>query len=91
MSLRSTVADNLGYALVGGPSIAFLAFAVSGYAYGLGVGLVVAAVVYTAGWALALRQSNGEREPDASPGADEDDARTLREEEARKAEYHGDF
>ena len=75
-SASRAVSENPGYALLGGPMLAVLFYAVGTYLFATGFGLALAFVVYVLGWALVLRSSD--EEEGGSPESD-DDGRTRRE------------
>jgi hypothetical protein len=82
MEPRRALADNLAYALLGGPALALLAFAAGAYIHGVAAGLALAALVYGTGWVLAVRESEAGTESG-------DDSQRERELEAEKSGYGG--
>jgi hypothetical protein len=89
MTTRRVVAENLGYALLGGPVLALASALVGTYLFGTVPGIGCAIAVYSLGWALTIRQSERET-PESVP--DSDDERTRREKElqAEKGSFGGD-
>jgi hypothetical protein len=87
VTIRRLVAENLGYALLGGPVLAIASFLVGSSLLGTPLGVGCAVAVYGLGWTLAARRSERRTEPPT----DSDDERTRRENEleAEKGSFGG--
>lgn len=88
MSLRRLVAENLGYALLGGPVLGIISFLVGNYLFGIGAAVAGAVVVYALGWALTVRQSD-EGTRGSEPDSDDERTRRNKEMEMEKGSYGG--
>ncbi|QKG91730.1 hypothetical protein HPS36_02290 [Halorubrum salinarum] len=93
METPRVVRENLGYALLGGPALAAVAFAAGAWLVGTAAGVAAAVAAYALGWALAARRSESTPERSASErsaaNADDDRDRREREAEAGKGGYAG--
>ncbi len=98
METPRVVRENLGYALLGGPALAAVAFVAGAESLGAAAGVAVAVATYALGWALSARRSGSgsdrspsERSPpERSPSnADDERDRREREAEAGKGGYGG--
>ena len=98
METPRVVRENLGYALLGGPALAAVAFVAGAESLGAAAGVAVAVATYALGWALSARRSGSA--PDRSPSerspperspsnADDERDRREREAEAGKGGYGG--
>jgi len=88
MTVRRAVAENLGYALLGGPVLGIASYLGGAYLAGTTVGVGCGVVVYGLGWLLAVR--NSRREGDRpTPGSDGERQRREMELEAEKGGYGG--
>ncbi|EMA71700.1 hypothetical protein [Halorubrum distributum] len=98
METPRVVRENLGYALLGGPALAAVAFVAGAQSLGAAAGVAVAVATYALGWALSARRSGSGSErspaerspPERSPSnADDERDRREREAEAGKGGYGG--
>ncbi|MDV7348524.1 hypothetical protein R3751_01865 [Halorubrum distributum] len=98
METPRVVRENLGYALLGGPALAAVAFVAGAESLGAAAGVAVAVATYALGWALSARRSGSGSErspserspPERSPSnADDERDRREREAEAGKGGFGG--
>ncbi|MYL69109.1 hypothetical protein, partial [Halorubrum distributum] len=89
METPRVVRENLGYALLGGPALAAVAFVAGAESLGAAAGVAVAVATYALGWALLARRSGSgsvrspaERSPPERSPSNADDERDRREREA---------
>ncbi|MYL17564.1 hypothetical protein GLW36_13045, partial [Halorubrum terrestre] len=89
METPRVVRENLGYALLGGPALAAVAFVAGAESLGAAAGVAVAVATYALGWALSARRSGSgsdrspsERLPPERSPSNADDERDRREREA---------
>ena len=84
MAPPGVVRENLGYALLGGPALAAVAFVAGAWLAGTAAGVAVAVATYALGWALSVRrtESTAERSTSERSPSDADGDRDRREREA---------
>lgn len=85
MALRELISNNLGYALLGGPTVALVVFGVGTLVTNIALGGVLGVTAYGIGWILATRASTGSVESDSEDGQ----SRRERELEMEKGAYGG--
>ena len=88
MTVQRVVAENLGYALLGGPVLGVISYLGGAHLAGTTVGIGCGVVVYGLGWLLAVRNSRREGQR-STPDSDGDRKRRERELEMEKGGYGG--